>query len=267
MKTVKKCITAVFALTVIVLAVVWIGNRDLFRKEPEIVFTEPSETQTYGFSPLEAFAQQNDLALSQWPEELLQLLEASPEAEEYVLGYPLLKHTIFPIDLSDQQNTEEVPLLLQWDQRWGYGEYGGSVMGISGCGPTCLSMVCLYLLDEQMYDPWYIAQFSMENGYCEPGAGSTWTLISEGGVRLGLDVVEIPLDEKRLIKNLEVGNPVICVMGPGDFTTTGHFIVMTGYENGMIQINDPNSISRSEKDWRFEDIQDQIRNLWVCRLP
>jgi hypothetical protein len=79
--------------------------------------------------------------------------------------------------------------------------------------------------------------------------------------------VEIPLDEDRLIRNLEVGNPVICVMGPGDFTTTGHFIVMTGYSDGEIHINDPNSIRRSEKTWKYEEIKDQIRNLWVCRLP
>ena len=270
MKTVNKCITACFGLLVIVLAVVLIGNRDLFSKEPEIVFTQPAETmflEPKSLSSLETFAEENDMELSSWPEELLRLMEAEPEAEDYVLRYPLLKGTVFPIDLTEFENEEKVPLLLQWDERWGYGEYGGSVMGLSGCGPTCLSMVCMYLLHDARYDPWYIAQFSMENGYWETGKGSTWTLISEGGVQLGLDVVEIPLDEERLIKNLEVGNPVICVMGPGDFTSTGHFIVMTGYADGEIRINDPNSIHRSEKSWKYEDIKDQIRNLWVCRLP
>ena len=82
---------------------------------------------------------------------------------------------------------------------------------------------------------------------------------------MGLDVVEIPLDENRVIDNLKVGNPIICVMGPGDFTTTGHFIVMTEYKEGKIKINDPNSKLRSEKLWYFDDIKCQIRNLWVCR--
>ena len=54
-------------------------------------------------------------------------------------------------------------------------------------------------------------------------------------------------------------------MGPGDFTTTGHFIVLSGCEDGLIKINDPNSYANSEKLWSYEEIADQIRNLWVIR--
>ena len=82
---------------------------------------------------------------------------------------------------------------------------------------------------------------------------------------MGLDVTELPLDKNRIIRNLQVGNPIICVMGPGDFTSTGHFIVMTGYVDGKISVNDPNSPSRSNMLWDYEDIKDQIRNLWACR--
>ena len=138
-------------------------------------------------------------------------------------------------------------------------------MGISGCGPTCLSMVCLYLLRDSKYDPGYIARFSQQNGYSVEGSGSAWTLISQGGKELGLDVVEIPLDKNRIVRNLEVGNPIICVMGPGDFTTTGHFIVLTGHTDGKVSVNDPNSIRNSEERWDLERIMPQIRNLWVCR--
>ena len=65
--------------------------------------------------------------------------------------------------------------------------------------------------------------------------------------------------------NLEAGNPIICAMGPGDFTTAGHYIVMVGTRDGKIQVNDPNSILNSEKLWTYEDIEGQIRNLWVIR--
>ena len=138
-------------------------------------------------------------------------------------------------------------------------------MGLSGCGPTCLSMVCLYLLDDPIYTPQYVAEFAKENGYSGDGNGSAWTLISKGGVELGLDVTEIPLDENRIIRNLEVGNPIICVVGPGDFTSTGHFIIMTGYEDGFVSVNDPNSNARSEQLWDLKAVMSQIRNLWVCR--
>ena len=211
------------------------------------------------------FAQSHNLQLSAWPEEMIELLMANPDATEFVLNYPMKKNQTFAIDLSEYRRCSEVPLLFQWDERWGYSQYGDNVMGLTGCGPTCLSMVCIYLLEDTKYNPKYIAEFSIENGYCVPGSGSAWTLISRGGEKLGLDVIEIPLDKHRVIRNLEVGNPIICIMGPGDFTTTGHFIVMTEYIDGKIRINDPNSRIRSEMLWEYEEIKDQIRNLWVCR--
>ncbi len=182
-----------------------------------------------------------------------------------MLNYPTKKDASPEIDLSAYQDTDSVPLLMQWDERWGYTKYAGDLFGLTGCGPTCLSMVSIYLLHNTDYTPQYMAQFSSENGYSVSGSGSAWTLISEGGVKLGLDVTEIPLDKDRIVRNLEVGNPIICVMGPGDFTTTGHYIVMTDYIDGQIKVNDPNSIARSETLWNYEDIEDQIRNLWVCR--
>lgn len=211
------------------------------------------------------FAKQNGLSLSEWPEELLDLLEKNPEAQEFVLNYPIKKDLDPEIDLSEYLDSSDVPLLLQWDERWGYSQYAGELMGLSGCGPTCLSMVCLYLLDDASYTPKYIAEFATENGYSVSGNGSSWTLISEGGKKLGLDVTEIPLDENRIIRNLEVGNPIICVMGPGFFTSTGHFIVMTEYEDGYVKVNDPNSPNRSEQTWKLTKVMEQIRNLWVCR--
>lgn len=211
------------------------------------------------------FAKQNGLSLSEWPEELLDLLEKNPEAQEFVLNYPIRKDLDPEIDLTEYLASNDVPLLLQWDERWGYSQYAGELMGLSGCGPTCLSMVCLYLLDDASYTPEYIAEFATENGYSVSGNGSSWTLISEGGEKLGLDVTEIPLDENRIIRNLEVGNPIICVMGPGFFTSTGHFIVMTEYEDGYVKVNDPNSPNRSEQTWKLTEVMEQIRNLWVCR--
>ena len=214
---------------------------------------------------ISAFAKEHQLELSDWPDNLRELLEKNPEAEEFVLQYPLKKDETPDIDLSEYVGSSEVPLLLQWDERWGYSMYGDNMMGLSGCGPTCLSMVCVYILDDAKYSPLYIADFAQQNGYCVPGNGSSWTLISEGAILLGLDVTEIPLDENRIIRNLEAGNPIICIMGPGDFTTSGHYIVMAGYEDGKIKVNDPNSPARSGMLWDYDSIKDQIRNLWVCR--
>lgn len=219
-----------------------------------------------GANPLvREFAKENGILITAWPKDLVKLLERNPETKDFVLNYPLKKNLSPEIDMSEHVNTESMPLLFQWDERWGYSRYAGEVMGISGCGPVCLSMVCLYLLDDPTYDPKYVAEFATDCGFAVPGNGSSWTLISQGGPELGLDVKEIPLVEGKIIQNLEEGNPIICVVGPGDFTTTGHFIVMTGYQDGMVSVNDPNSKAKSEQLWELKSVMTQIRNLWVCR--
>ena len=171
------------------------------------------------------------------------------------------------IDLSEHLGSETVPLLFQWDERWGNTIYGSDVMTVTGCGPTCLSMVLVHLLQDATFTPRYVADFAEENKYYAKGSGSKWALISEGGETLGLDVTELPLDENRMKKNLELGNPIICIMGPGDFTTAGHFIVLRGVEDGKFIVNDPNSKENSERLWSYEEISGQIKNLWACRVP
>ncbi len=214
---------------------------------------------------IEAFAKENNLTYEDYPQSLIDLLERNPETLDFVLNYPLLHDEANTIDLSEYENSRDIPLFLQWDKQWGYITYGDDVAGITACGPMCLSMATFYLTGNNAYSPDNMIAFAQENGYYVPGSGSSWTLISEGAVKLGFDVTEIPLDKDRIFKNLEVDNPIICVMGPGDFTTTGHFIVLTGLENEMLQINDPNSIENSQKLWDYEAIKDQIRNIWVIR--
>lgn len=211
------------------------------------------------------FAREHRISMDAYPESIIALLDRNPETKEFVLNYPLRAELAADVDLTSYHTDDGVPLFLQWDMQWGYIPYGSDVAGITGCGPVCLSMAAYYLTGDDAYSPDRMIDFAFNNGYYSPGNGSSWTLISEGAVKLGFDVTEIPLDEDRIIRNLQVNNPIICVMGPGDFTTTGHYIVMTGYQDGMIKVNDPNSIENSGKLWQYDAIKDQIRNLWVIR--
>lgn len=208
------------------------------------------------------YAKEHGYSLRDYPESLIDLLKRNPETEQFVLEYPKAKDATQSIDMSAYLGCDSVPLFLQWDPRWGYLTYGSDVAGLTGCGPVCLSMAAIYVTDDPKFSPDALIRFAGENGYYVPGSGSSWTLISEGGPKLGLNVTELPLDEGRIIKSLAAGRPVICAMGPGDFTTSGHFVVITGVQNGLLQINDPNSLRNSEKLWSYSQIKDQIRNLW-----
>lgn len=276
MSKMRKKITAVPVL--IILAVLLFGAI-LFVEKPELLpVTERAQVVAEGgsgetFLPsdpdkkLLAFANQNGLRTEEWPEKLLELMRNYPETETFVLNYPLLKNSQQTIDLSQYENCTQVPQLFQWDTQWGYTEYSGDIMGITGCGPTCLSMVCIYLLQDTQYTPRYIADYSVDRGYCIDGQGSSWTLISRGGVELGLNVTELPLYWDTVRSNLEAGNPIICVLGPGNFTVNGHFVVMSGVVDGKVKLLDPNSVANSEKLWEFSQLESQIENLWVCKAP
>ena len=140
---------------------------------------------------VKTYADEQGIPYSSYPESLIQLLDRNPETKDFVLNYPF--HVEADYDLSETDRSRGVPLFLQWDTRWGYEKYGSNMMAITGCGPTCVAMVGYYLTgDAKTYDPAVVAAFSEKNGYYASGYGSSWTLISEGAVKLGLDVTEIP---------------------------------------------------------------------------
>ncbi len=212
-------------------------------------------------STVKKFAKEKGIAIHEYPQEILELLENNPETEEFVLNYPLEKDKKHEIDLSDY-STDSVPLFMQWDKRWGYIKYGSNVAGITACGPVCLSMVAYYFTSDNNMAPDKIIDFALKNNYYTEGVGSKWTLISEGGKQLGFRVKELPLDENVMKNALESGKIIIAVMGAGSFTTTGHFIVFTEYSDGAFKVNDPNSYLNSNKKWYYEDIKDEFKNLW-----
>lgn len=221
-------------------------------------FTGMTETE----QTVAAFAEDHGLTLWDYPSDVIELLERNPETEEFVLNYPLEKDREHIVDLSGYSDSQ-VPLFLQWDSRWGYMEYGDGLAGYTACGPVCLSMAAWYLTGDDTYTPDKMIEYAEKGGYYSWGSGTKWTLFSEGAVELGFGVTELPLVEQTIVNHLEAGEPIVCAMGPGDFTTTGHFIVLTGLEDGLIRVNDPNSRENSEKLWDFDDIRDQFRNLWA----
>lgn len=163
---------------------------------------------------------------------------------------------------TDKELQQPFPLFLQWDKRWGYVSYGGSMIGLSGCGPTCLSMV-LASFGKTDKTPADIAHFSEENGYYVEGSGTSWSLMTAGASSLGLYARELSLDESVMKSSLDEKHPIICSMRPGDFTTQGHFIMIYGYDEDGFLVNDPNCIARSNQHWDFETLRGQIKNLWA----
>lgn len=199
-----------------------------------------------------------------YPESLVQLYEKNEEARQFVLDYKKNGNNEQPIDISSDVTDGKIPLFLQWDERWGYRTYGDNFLAITGCGPTALSMVYVGLTGDTSMNPYAIAQMAQEDGFYVNGSGSAWSMMTELATKLGLSAQELSLSEDSITQELSQGHPIICIMGPGDFTTSGHFIVLTGVDSdGKITVNDSNSKKNSNKAWKIDDLMSQIRDLWV----
>ena len=207
-----------------------------------------------------AYAQDHGIPYGSYPASLIELLQRNEETEAFVLHYP--NRSEAAPDLSGYDRTS-VPLFLQWDPIWGYERYGSDFLAITGCGPTCLAMAGYYLTGDTNMTPGQLAAFSEKNGYYASGYGSSWTLISQGVQQLGLHAQELPLVKKKMVTALEEGKPIILAMGEGDFTTSGHYIVLTGWSGDAFRVNDPNSLENSQKLWTYEELEHQIRNIWA----
>ena len=256
MKTKRRLIAALIIVLALVLAAI-LGAKPLYYLYRDISYDFGERTRAERI--VKTFAEENHIRYGRYPEDLIELLEINPETEDFVLNYPLRQET--EIDLSGYSR-DTVPLFLQWDPMWGYEKYGSGCIGQTGCGPTCLAMAGYYLTGDDRFNPKAMADFAAENGYYASGYGSSWTLISEGVGKLGLSAKELPLVKGKMVDAVEAGHPVILALGKGDFTSSGHYIVLTGWVDGAFTVNDPNSRVRSGKQWTYEELEGQIRNIW-----
>jgi hypothetical protein len=236
------------------------------------VETTPPDTSPHGV--MEAFLAEHNLSYSDYPQFVLDSYQTCSgffgpgfESRDFLLNYPLKYGQVYNTDISGLDRSNGVPLILQWDERWGYLDYGVSICGIGGCGPTSLSMVAYYLTGNPEYTPVYMMELAKNGHHVIPTGGTDWSLFGTGAVELGFKVDQLPAVERTIAKRLEAGIPVVVNVGPGTFTTTGHYMVLVGYENGMFRINDPNSVAFSSRLWAWSEFADQVRNFWAISLP
>ena len=196
---------------------------------------------------------------NKYPQVLLEMLARNIDMTDYVLEYEENRGQVFSDTIGTVQKGQ-YPLLLQYDKRWGYGIYKDDVIAINGCGPTSLDIILAGLTGRNDITPYDIALYSANNDYYQ--SGTSWSFFTEGVQYFGIKGTEISLSKSNMMLELENGHPIICSMGRGDFTTTGHIIAITGIKDGKFRVRDPNSKERSNKLWSYEKIAPQIKNLW-----
>ena len=193
---------------------------------------------------------------------MLEHLANNPEMAAFVLGSLETDGSVTG-GFSEKELEQDFPLLLQYDPRWGYFEYGGKEMGLSGCGPTCLAMTVLALTDVDNVTPDKIAAYSLEKKYYVQDVGTAWKLLDEFPTLYGLTVEHPTLKEASMKAALDEGKVLICSVKKGVFTAEGHFIVIYGYDETGFMVNDPKCVARSKRTWDYSEFGNQLKRIWA----
>ena len=191
-------------------------------------------------------------------------LKSQDEILQYsaVENYSKLKYTHNTIN----QGGRNIVYFNQNDKPWNNLLYGFlKTIGISGCGPTSMAIVISTLTGNEL-TPAEAADWSYHNGYLDQGydkygeayAQTYHSLIPALASLYGLQCSGISKNSETEINirdALSSGSLVVAIMGPGHFTSDGHFIVLSGIsDNGDIMVADCASRARTDITWNINTI-------------
>ena len=196
-------------------------------------------------------------------DDLLRYVAVIPEMKRFVIDYIAKISIVFEGNFTLTAPVDEVPLYLQFDEQWGYADYGDSVIAIRGAGPTCLAMAYTYIKQDGSQNPIKIGDMAMNNGYLTEDGGTADVLFTDGAANLGIKSTEFAVDKDAMVSALEEGKVIICAVNSGDFTKSSSYIVIKGYKDGLFLINDPMSEARSNVGWDFPRLSSQIAKMWI----
>ena len=176
-------------------------------------------------------------------------------------------------------NTQPVSY-LQTDPRWGSLDYSApgekTTIAASGCGPTAMAMVLATWADPSV-TPKTECAWALAHGYKAPRQGTYYGYFEEAGRRYGLKTYR--LNYSNIYGNdrsayhaqardaLDRGELVIACMGPGNWTSSGHYVLVYGIEGDTIYINDPASTKAARTKGSYSLFKQQVKYYWVIERP
>ena len=135
----------------------------------------------------------------------------------------------------------------QTDPRWANIPYAvqgeGTTIGDSGCGPSCMAMV-IATLDDPSVTPETTCKWSLNHGYKAYQQGTYYSYFTPQGKAYDIKVTRLnewnnykenskrAYDLRtRVLTEVADGNWVIACMGPGRWTSSGHYVLLYDVKN------------------------------------
>ena len=169
---------------------------------------------------------------------------------------------------------------MQTDPKWRYKDYSAkgekTTIGASGCGPTSMAMVLATWADPKV-DPVSECAWALAHGYKAPHSGTYYGYFEPAGARYGLQVTR--LNWSNIYGNsksqyhaqakaaIDRGDLVIACMGKGNWTSSGHYVLVWDIKGDTIYINDPASTKTSRTRGSYQLFKQQVKYYWTIKRP
>ena len=166
-------------------------------------------------------------------------------------------------------------LYMQTDPRWKDKPYRvpgeKTTIGGSGCGPTCAAML-VETLTGKTFTPADACAWALSHGYKAPNQGTYYSYFVPqfqayniackrlNGVSLyGSPSSSVHTEAFDLLKQ---GYYLIACMGPGTWTSGGHYVV-AWWEDGKVRINDPASQADARVNGNPATFKKEVKYYWA----
>lgn len=164
---------------------------------------------------------------------------------------------------------------MQTDPRWKNKPYRvageDTTIGDSGCGTTCAAML-IETLTGKTFTPVDAAEWSMKRGYKALRQGTYYSYFVPQFQAFGIKCERLNTSNiygnsghsahAKAFELLKQGYYIIACMGKGNWTSSGHYIVVW-WENGKVRINDPYSKRADRLNGDLKTFKSQVKYYWA----
>jgi hypothetical protein len=164
----------------------------------------------------------------------------------------------------------------QYDSRWAKIAYNGpgesdKTIKSSGCGPTSAAMLIATLADKTV-TPVETCAWSVKHGYKYANQGTAYGYFKPQLAAYGIEckqllssrIINQPGHEihDKVKQYLADGYYIIALMGPGTWTTGGHYVVVWGWDD-KVRINDSMSTKAARLSGDPATFRNEVRMYWL----
>lgn len=166
-------------------------------------------------------------------------------------------------------NTAQPVDYKQYDKRWKSKPYtitGSSkqTIGSSGCGPTSMADIMATWIDKAI-TPVEMCAYAIKHGFRTKNSGTAWDFFKSIAKAYGFTGFVQTKSMATCRNAIKAGAFVVASMGPGYWTSGGHYICLWRTDDTYMYANDPASSSRKKQ--KLKAFEEQRKQFFVFYKP